>query len=273
MAGTFWYLASPASRSASLASTLSAMTLAGTGTVTAAPWEIAGWTLTFHDEFEGTTLNRDVWGTVLPGESRTNGDSIEAYQDGDAWHVVNNSILRLVLDSSHNAGLIQSAATFSQMYGRFDARMKLPAGQGYWPAFWMRPLPYADGVFPEIDIFESLNADTSTLYFTQHWSTAYPNIGSSHGGEDSYTYSSGVNYASDFHVYSVEWSPSSVIWKIDGTTRFTSTSHVPTSGHGFTGMYLIFNFAVGGAWPGPPDGTTPYPGYFDIDYVRVYQPA
>ena len=78
------------------------------------------------------------------------------------------------------------------------------------------------------------------------------------------------DYSPDFHTYGVEWSATAIVWYLDGVERYRSSEHVPIAGHGFTGMHVIANLAVGGSWPGAPDVSTVFPNQLEIDYIRVY---
>ena len=241
-------------------------------TVGAPPGDPSTWTLAFNDEFDGTVLNRSTWNTAYTWGHTNNG--LEYNADDDSHHVVAGGTLKLVATKTatggmaYTSGLIQSYQHFSQMYGYFEARMKIPSGQGFWPAFWLLPDP--DNWPPEIDVMENLGNAPSTIYFTNHWGTNYPRPGGSHAGQNGGSYN-GPDMSADFHTYGVQWTPTAVIWFVDGVERTRVTSNVPTSGNGFTGMYMIANLAVGGDWPGAPNASTPFPSQLEIDYVRVFK--
>jgi beta-glucanase (GH16 family) len=234
------------------------------------------WTLTFQDEFEGSALNTDVWATHYPGGARTNNDELEWYVDDDRVHVVSNGTLKLVaLKKSsrkgfpYTSGMISSHDSFNQMYGYFEARMKLPAGQGFWPAFWLLPVPL--NWPPEIDIMENLGNACSTVYFNNHWSAAYPDgVGEPVGGSSLTSYT-GPDFCSEFHTFGVEWTPTALNYYVDGVLRGRITDHVPVPNASFTGMHIIANLAVGGSWPGAPTPSTPFPSALEIDYIRVWR--
>jgi beta-glucanase (GH16 family) len=234
------------------------------------------WTLTFRDEFDGTILDRNVWGTTYPAGERTNNDELEWYTDDDTTHVVSNGTLKLVAykQSSqggypYTSGMISSHNSFNQMYGYFEARMKLPSGAGLWPAFWLLPVPF--NWPPEIDVMENLGQSCSTLYLSNHWSSAWPNgVGEPQGGSSTVAYT-GTNYCSGFHTYGVEWTSSTIDFYVDGVRRARITDHVPVANPVFSGMHLIANLAVGGSWPGAPTSSTPFPSALEIDYVRVWK--
>jgi beta-glucanase (GH16 family) len=152
------------------------------------------------------------------------------------------------------SGMISSQPTFSQLYGYFEARVKLPRGKGLWPAVWLLP---ADLSWPpEIDIMESIG-DPMTAYMTVHSARAK-------------TVGVPVHPASDgFHDYAVEWDPSQIIFYLDGA----ETQRSPTPADMHKPMFVLANLALGGGWAGPPDPSTPFPAVFSIDYIRIYRLA
>lgn len=156
------------------------------------------------------------------------------------------------------SGMISTASDFSQKYGYFEMRAKLPAGKGFWPAFWMIP---ADGMWPpEYDIFEVLGHDTDRIYQYSHWRNVATGSNTGTSGE----YTGHVDTADGFHTYGLKWEQDTVVWYVDGVATQTITNVM------FEPAYMIANFAVGGNWPGNPDGTTPFPSSMQIDYIRVY---
>jgi MYXO-CTERM domain-containing protein len=96
---------------------------------------------------------------------------------------------------------------------------------------------------------------------TVHWGTDY---GAGHQSDGSSWV--GSDFSADFHTFGLEWNPDSIVWTIDGVER---KRHIG-AGVPQVEMYLILNLAIGGTWPGAPDGTTPFPGLYQIDYVRAY---
>jgi beta-glucanase (GH16 family) len=151
--------------------------------------------------------------------------------------------------------------------------MKLPQGQGIWPAFWMLGANIGTIGWPacgEIDIMEYLGHDTARTYGTIH-GTGYS--GASSIGSST-ALPSMASLASSYHIYAVEWSPNEIKWSLDGVVYFTATpaSLPPGATWAFNNNphFLIMNLAVGGQWPGNPDVTTVFPQEFRIDYVRVY---
>jgi beta-glucanase (GH16 family) len=164
----------------------------------------------------------------------------------------------------YTSGRINSAATFSQAYGRFEASIKIPRGQGIWPAFWM----LGGGNWPdggEIDIMENVGWEPYTVHGTVH-GPGYSGPGGIGAGR-----SIGAPLADSFHNYRVDWSPNLIVWYLDGAEYFRIT---PGNVNGNRWVFdhpffMILNLAVGGYWPGYPDGTTQFPQVMLVDYVRV----
>jgi beta-glucanase (GH16 family) len=170
-----------------------------------------------------------------------------------------------------SARLITSGQ-ISQTYGHFEARIKIPKGQGMWPAFWL----LGDDVFTkgwpasgEIDVMENVGKEPGTVHGSMH-SPGHSGADSLHG---SLRLPDGQALGDDYHVYAVDWQPDSVKWSIDGKVYSTKTRADVGNGpwpfdHPF---FVIINLAVGGTWPGSPDASTVFPQSMLVDYVRVYQ--
>lgn len=156
----------------------------------------------------------------------------------------------------YTSGLLTSRETFSQTYGYFEIRAKLPRGQGLWPAFWLLP---ADGSWPpEIDVFEVLGHKPGEVHQTVHWSQ-WGQHKMSHAMFDE------IDASAGFHVYGVEWTAQSIRWFVDGR----QTAQFPAPPGLKKPFYLLINLAVGGQWPGPADPEA-VPAEMEVDYVRVY---
>jgi beta-glucanase (GH16 family) len=175
---------------------------------------------------------------------------------------------------NYTSARLKTQGLFSQAYGRFEAHIKLPAGQGMWPAFWMLGENIDSVGWPkcgEIDIMENIGKEPGI------------NHGSLHGPSSTkptsdltatITLPAGQKLSDDFHVYTAEWEPGIVRFYLDANLYATFTSaEWPAGGtwvfdHRF---FLILNVAVGGDWPGSPDATTVFPQTMLVDYVRVYK--
>lgn len=224
-----------------------------------------GWTLSWHDEFDGSTVDTTKWNVVstAPG-----GYYIDSLHDGlQAWTPqavsVQSGMLRFTSSQQkvdgHNyaSGALTTQGKFSFLYGRVDVRVRVPKGDGMWPAIWTLPVHNtAVGIASyETDILELLGQDPTTAYVAQH-SVGYPR---------SYCTATGVDFSAGFHTFTMVWDPGKIVWLVDGVQHCLITVGVPN-----IPMYLIMNTYVGGSWPGPPDRTTVFPQYTDFDYVRVY---
>jgi beta-glucanase (GH16 family) len=225
-----------------------------------------GWRLVFRDEFEGKAVDPKRWNLRDPWGRERNRE-LQAYV-ADAFEV-KDGILRIKAERrtadydgkkrAFTSGMMTTYQKFSQQYGRFEIRCRIPKGKGLWPAFWLLPEPL--GWPPEIDVLEVLGQDTKTIHFTHHWKEPGGDLRSDHKA-----FKSERDLAAGFHVVAVDWTPRDIRWELDGKERFRSVKSIPQ-----TPMYLLLNLAVGGDWPGPPDDQTRFPAYFEIDYVRVYQ--
>jgi beta-glucanase (GH16 family) len=176
---------------------------------------------------------------------------------------------------NYTSARLKTLGKFSQAYGRFEARIKIPQGQGIWPAFWMlganiEKVPWPD--CGEIDIMENIGKEPYLVHGTIH-GPGYSGdkaIGQSHAlpGEQ--------KFFDDFHVYAVEWGPEEIRFYVDDTLYETRTpADLPKGAkwaydHPF---FLLLNVAVGGSWPGNPDATSVYPQTMLVDYVRAYRLA
>ncbi|KMO94494.1 glycoside hydrolase family 16 protein [Streptomyces roseus] len=170
----------------------------------------------------------------------------------------------------YTSARLNTAKTFTQAYGRFEARIKVPRGQGVWPAFWMLGNDLGSVGWPnsgEIDIMENIGREPNTVHGTVHG----PGYSGAGGLGAPYNLPGGRAFADDFHVFAVDWSPNSLVWSVDGTTYKTLTP-ADTGGHKWVfdhPFFVILNLAVGGDWPGSPDASTSFPQTMTVDYVRA----
>ncbi len=221
------------------------------------------WQMVFEDEFDGDSLDDCKWSTAYPWGARTgatNGES-EYYTD-DAFEFTGGTLRiraekRDISGFHYTSGMIASYGKFSQKYGYFEMRAKLPQGKGFWPAFWL--LPERKKWPPEIDIMENLGQEPQKIFMTNHYGKDNRQVQGVYVSPD-------PDFAEVFHTYGVLWRKNAIIWYVDGVERFRSGKGVPHEP-----MYILANLAVGGYWGGYPDGTTVFPGYMDIDYIRVYK--
>ena len=160
---------------------------------------------------------------------------------------------------------------FSFRYGRVEARIKVPEGEGVWPAFWMLGEDIDKTGWPncgEIDIMEFIGREPYTVYGTVHG----PGYSGAGGIGRSISLPAQRKVSSDFHIFAVEWSEGQIKWFLDGK-QFGSVSRndLPTDAKWVFDrpFFIILNFAVGGKWPGSPGSTTRFPQSMLVDYVRV----
>jgi beta-glucanase (GH16 family) len=174
---------------------------------------------------------------------------------------------------NYTSARLKTQGLFSQAYGRFEARIRIPAGQGMWPAFWMLGNDITSNGWPkcgEIDIMEDIGKEPGTVHGSLHGPST---IGRTSDTTAPFSLPAGQNFADDFHLYAVEWEPNTIRFYVDASLYATfNSSQWPAGGtwvfdHPF---FIILNVAVGGDWPGPPDGTTVFPQQMLVDYVRVY---
>jgi beta-glucanase (GH16 family) len=241
-----------------------------------------GWKLTFQEEFngkEGDGIDSGHWTPVNKGDGFGNNE-LEFYtprsenvrQDG------NGSLIIEVRKESYmgrmyTSARLESSGKFEQKYGRFEIRAKLPFGQGIWPAFWALGNDISSKSWPEcgeIDIMENVGREPST----NHGSLHGPGYSGGNPLGAKYDLPGGAKLSDDFHTFAIEWEENVVRWYVDDHLYETRTpSDVPSNGHWVYDhpFFLILNVAVGGAFPGSPDGTTQFPQRMLVDYIRVYE--
>ncbi len=174
---------------------------------------------------------------------------------------------------NYTSARLKTAGHFTQAYGKFEARIKIPFGQGVWPAFWMLGANIDQVGWPtcgEIDIMENIGKEPSIIHGTIHG----PGYSGAKGISSSFTLPNNERFADEFHVFTIEWETSQIRFYADGTLYRTITpADLPADTqwvfhHPF---FVILNVAVGGNWPGSPDSTTVFPQTMLVDYVRVYK--
>ena len=168
-------------------------------------------------------------------------------------------------DVEYLSGIITSYGSFSMTHGYVEMRAKLPSGRGLWPAFWLLPQHYVKDV-PEIDVMEFLGHNVGTIYHTYH----YFEIENNWNLISTPSYESiSSDWTKDFHTFGMAWSPTEIIWYVDGaeTKRIQDSEFIIPN----QAMHLLANLAVGGNWPGSPDESTQFPATFEIDYIRAYK--
>jgi len=174
---------------------------------------------------------------------------------------------------NYTSARLKSQNLFAQAYGRFEARIKIPRGQGIWPAFWMLGNDISQNGWPkcgEIDIMENIGREPGIIHGSLHGPSS---VAPTSDRTSTIFLPAGQNYVDDFHVYAIEWEPGAVRFYLDSSNYATFTEDQWPSGgqwvfdHPF---FIILNLAVGGVWPGNPGSTTQFPQQMLVDYVRVY---
>lgn len=229
-------------------------------------------TLIWSDEFESELLNTAWWNYELGNNNGWGNNEWEIYTDQSENVHLDSGYLHITAlnpgPASYTSGRITTLGKKEFTYGRIEIRAKMPIGQGIWPALWMLGSNITTVGWPrcgEIDIMEYLGHQPQMVYGTLHWNeNGHKYI----GGNKSI---SAGSYHSDFHVFSLIWTPGMISWLVDGQ-QFYNRTRSGTSAFPFDlPQFLIFNVAVGGNWPGYPDETTTFPQHMIVDYVRVYQ--
>jgi beta-glucanase (GH16 family) len=236
------------------------------------------WQLVWSDEFNGPTLDESSWTREVGGHGWGNNE-LQYYTNREVNSFLENGNLVIqALEENYGGREYTSARIKSQdkrffKYGKIEASIKLPYGQGLWPAFWMLGQNFPTVGWPacgEIDIMEMVGGPDgdNTSYGTAHWEDNGQHL---HSGA-SYTLSSGI-FADEFHKFTIIWQYQTIRWYVDDNLfyTFSITPFDRTEFH--KDFFIILNVAVGGNWPGPPGPSTVFPQRMEIDYVRVYEQA
>jgi beta-glucanase (GH16 family) len=250
----------------------------------AGPGALPGWKLVWSDEFEGPANQKpdaSKWVFETGGNGWGNNEleyytsnATNASLDGNGSLVI-TARSETYQNRNYTSARLKTQGKFEHTYGRFEARIQIPKGQGLWPAFWMLGNDIGTAGWPtcgEVDIMENVGKEPSTVHGTIHG----PGYSGGNGLGAPYQLPGKNPFADDFHVYAVEWKSDSIKWFVDDASFETRTpADVPQGDrwvydHPF---FILLNVAVGGQWPGNPDGTTTFPQTMIVDYVRVYDPA
>ncbi|MEJ0091848.1 MAG: family 16 glycosylhydrolase [Limisphaerales bacterium] len=251
----------------------------------------AAWQLTWSDEFtqaDGSSPDSAKWGFDIGGGGFGNNE-LESYTSR-----TNNARIQggqLVIEAkqenytgtdniprNYTSARMLTKGKWSWTYGRMEARIKIPRGQGIWPAFWMLGANINTTPWPncgEIDIMENIGktSEQGKVYGTIHGPQSGGDYNGGAGVGGSYTLPGGAVLGDDFHVFAIEWTTNQIKWFMDNQQYFTATpANLPGGGTWpFTQpQFFLLNVAVGGNWPGNPDGTTVFPQQMLVDYVRIY---
>jgi beta-glucanase (GH16 family) len=166
---------------------------------------------------------------------------------------------------THTSARLTTKGRFSQTYGRFEARIKIPRGQGVWPAFWLLGENIDEVGFPEcgeIDVMENVGSSPREVLSALHAPKLNPGHVEVLPGP----------VADDFHVFAVDWTPQQIAFSVDGRVHFVQ-ERTDVGWRFDLPFHLILNIAVGGNWPGSPDASTEFPQQMVVDWVRVWPPG
>lgn len=243
------------------------------------PETYPGYTLAWSDEFSGSNLDLAAWNQEIGNGSGGWGNNELEYYTGSLKNCFlsdGNLIIEARKEATNGFNYTSSRLTTQNKknfkFGRIDIRAKLPVAKGMWPALWMLGSNISSVGWPacgETDIMELIGTYPGRVSGTAHWKDA----GGAHASKGwNYNLSSG-DFSKQFHVFSLIWEKDSMKWLIDDQLYITTTiTDVGAESYPFNAnQFFIFNVAVGGNWPGPPDSSTSFPQRMFVDYVRVFQ--
>lgn len=244
-----------------------------------------GWALVWSDEFNGVNGSGPdpaKW-TIVTGGNGFGNDELEYYTARtENIHQENGKLVITArkenytgpdgVARNYTSARIETKGHFEPKYGRMEARIKIPRGQGMWPAFWAMGNNFDQVGWPdcgEMDIMENIGREPFMVHGTLH--------GPGYSGDTpltgAYTLPHGARVADGYHVFAAEWEPDTVRFYVDGVlTETKSAAEVPGKPWAFDHpFFILFNLAVGGNWPGNPNPHTAFPATMLVDYVRVYR--
>lgn len=232
----------------------------------------AQWELIWSDEFDATSLNQSYWTNEIgTGSWGWGNNELQYYTDRPENIFLDSGYLHIQArneayqGSNYTSARIKTQDKFSVQYGKIEARIKVPVGQGLWPAFWMLGQNISTIGWPkcgEIDIMEHVNHELK-IHGTIHFDMWGHNYTGNHKFAD----------ASIFHVYAIEWDENEIRWFMDGEQFHVEAidANEVSREEFHSPFFILLNLAVGGNWPGSPNASTPFPSIMMVDYVRVYQ--
>ena len=246
----------------------------------------SGYSLVWSDEFSsanGSAPDSTKWTDVVGGSGWGNHELQSYTSRPQNVQIQKGNLVITALQENYTgadgiarnytSARLKTQNLFTQAYGRFEARIKIPKGQGIWPAFWMLGNDINQNGWPkcgEIDIMENVGREPGIIHGSLHGpSSTAPTSDLT----ATVSLPASQNYSGDFHSYAIEWEPGTVRFYVDSNNYATFTrSQWPAGGqwvfdHPF---FILLNVAVGGVWPGIPDATTQFPQQMLVDYVRVY---
>ena len=243
--------------------------------------EPAGWKLAWSDEFnqpDGSPPDPAKWGYDIGGNGWGNNEREYYTARTNNARIEDGKLVIEARKEDYGGRTITSArlltkGKWSWTYGRLEARIKIPRGQGMWPALWMLGTNIDSAGWPacgEIDAMENIGKEPGKIHGTLHG----PGYSGARGIGGPATLPGGAAGADDFHVFAVECEPNDIRWFMDGRQYFQVTpANLPAGARWVFNAprFLLLNLAVGGNWPGYPDATTVFPQRMVVDYVRFYR--
>lgn len=269
-------------------------------TVTINHCDSVNWDLIFEDNFDEAQLDSNKW-SIISGVIRDPYfDNSKAWLETENVEIINgtlniftqkeelneveysvwveNGAENFENDFEYTTGEIWSKESFS--FGRFEAKLKIPKGLGFWPAFWI----YGENPrYCEIDVFEFVGGKTNDQNMNIHFD---------HDGDGERQScqldSKGKDYSEEFHTFTLLWEPHKITWLVDGEVKRVDYKYYTLLGQPIEceveawkpvimnlifpadPMFIILNTAVQNG-PNTPDSTTPFPGIFQVDWVKYYK--
>jgi beta-glucanase (GH16 family) len=234
---------------------------------------MSGNRLVWSDEFDGAAGDAPSWQHWTAELGGGDELQLQRYTASPANAALDGAGRLAIVARREADGTVTSARLITKgrvavRYGRIEARIKVPAGHGVWPAFWMLGGDIDEVGWPacgEIDVMEYVGSQPRTVHGTLHgpgYAGVEHGIGAAHDA--------GVELADDFHVYGVDWTVEQITWRLDDEPYSTlARADVPfwMFDHEF---YLLLNLAVSGVWPGNATDDPALPVSMLVDWVRVY---
>ncbi len=251
----------------------------------------SGWTQVWGDEFDGSSLNGAYWNVLTsdfdPVTNNCNFGTGELEFPRAQNVAINSGKLIISAQRTYDnpsdsrctgygprsfySGRIHTKGKVEKRYGKIVASIKVPSGYGMWPAFWTLGGNVSSVGWPscgEIDILEWKSTEPTWMKSATHWF----NGGDAHWGTGA---SGNYNLADSFHLYEVEWTPSNMIFRLDGNI-VANSPYYHNESEFQQNHYLLLNLAIGGNWYGYPNpasidlpaGVTKT---MEVEFVRWYQ--
>jgi beta-glucanase (GH16 family) len=233
--------------------------------------------LVWADEFNGaagSAPNPAVWTHEL-GASGWGNNELQNYVNSRANSAMDGNGNLVITARRDGAGYTSARLVTNDkvelQYGRIEASIKIPRGQGIWPAFWMLGAGFPQTSWPnsgEIDIMENIGREPHLVHGTVHG----PGYSGANGISGTYQHPQGWSFADTWHTFAIDWKPGEITWFVDGQ-QYHRVTRASVGGNQWVfdqKFFLILNLAVGGDWPGYPDGSTQFPQQMFVDYIHVF---